>query len=673
MFLAAIQIDGLLSNQAIDPVSATASTTQALGVHHLGCRSVLGLSAWCGIVAGLLEVVTIVVRKHTFDSSQLYGMSRHFLWVIPLVNLGVFLAIGVVLCLVDSIWPRRGSWIATRFLCALALLPSLLVAFPTIYSLAWLVITLGIAMNLVPPLERRAALFKRLARVSFLIVAAVVFLLAAVPWGTDRFKEWREQARPLPPDRSANVILIVLDTVAAGHMNLYGYERKTSPTMAELGERGVRFDSVQSASSWTLPSHASMLTGRWPHEHSAGWRTPLDRTHPTLAEFLSSQGYATAGFIANTLYCASDSGLGRGFTEYHDYVFPYLTALRMAVMVNRLQEGVELAVDLVDQNLDLPISDWYGKQISPLFVADRKDAETVNRQFLGWLSRRPPDRPFFAFLNYFDAHWPYRLPADRVHRFGVGPKTRRQKSLIHEWWSLEKRGVSQAELGFVYDSYDDCVASLDEDLGRLFDELDRRGALEQTWVIIVSDHGESFGEHAGIFCHGTSLYQTELHVPMVIIPPVGAETGSKRVVAERVSLRDLAATIVALVGFQADSPFPGQSLARFWDGTTAPKPATAESPRSAQALSEVVPNEATNPESSTSPKRNWPLSALVDQGWSYIRRDGDAREELFHLPDDGMQQRDRTLDPAARPTLERMRAALGGLTGGNLTPERFKP
>ena len=93
----------------------------------------------------------------------------------------------------------------------------------------------------------------------------------------------------------------MLDTVAADHLSLYGYERPTSPTMVELAERGIRFDRVQATSSWTLPSHASMFTGRWPHELSAGWLTPLDGTYPTLAEFLGSRGYATAGFVANYL------------------------------------------------------------------------------------------------------------------------------------------------------------------------------------------------------------------------------------------------------------------------------------------------------------------------------------------------------------------------------------
>ena len=119
-----------------------------------------------------------------------------------------------------------------------------------------------------------------------------------------------------------------MDSVAAGHIGLYGYDRPTSATLAELAGRGIRFESARAASSWTLPSHATMFTGNWLHELSVGWVTPLDETHLTLAEFLGRRGYATAGFVANVGYCAADSGLERGFTRYQDFIFPGLTALR---------------------------------------------------------------------------------------------------------------------------------------------------------------------------------------------------------------------------------------------------------------------------------------------------------------------------------------------------------
>ena len=637
------------------------------GLH--GPIFILGLSAWCGVVSGLLEVGTIVLRKHTFDPSRLYGMSWHFRWVIPLTNLCLFLGLGVVLCAVTSVWPRRGSWLAVRLLCALLLLPSLLVAFPMIYGLAWLVILLGVATNIAPVLERHAAFVRRLASVSFPVAGLLVLILAAFLWGGDRLKEWRERARPLPADHSANVILIVLDAVAAGHTSLYGYERPTSPTLVELAQRGIRFDFAQSTSSWTLPSHASMFTGRWPHELSASWRTPLDRTDPVLAEFLASEGYATAGFIANTQYCARDSGLDRGFTEYRDFIFPYLAGLRMAALVSRPLQGLRWLDGFLEEHLDLSPSQFYGRFISWLLISDRKDAQTVSDQFLGWLARRPRRRPFFAFLNYFDAHWPYELPSERMHRFGIGPRDGHQRALIENWWSLDKRGVSPQDLAFIFDAYDDCVADLDEQLGRLFDELDRRDDLGPTWVIIVSDHGESFGEHPGVFCHGTSLYQTELRVPLLIIPPAktaarrdhhgdGEPTGPRN--DDRRSGRTQSPLSVS-------GRFSGAVLGRHGSA------ASDGRVFSGQALSEVVPSDAINPDPSPTSERNWPLAALVEHGWSYIRRDTDAREELFRLPEDANEQHNLATSPNARLTLERMRGALGQLTAGPLTPERFKP
>ena len=164
-------------------------------------------------------------------------------------------------------------------------------------------------------------------------------------------------------------------------------------------------------------------------------------------------------------------------------------------------------------------------------AGNRKPATVVNREFLDWLSRRrQPERPFFAFLNFFDVHYPYKLPDGGFHRFGRKLRTQREMDLIENWRTVEKSGLSAQEIAFMRDSYDDCIADLDEQLGRLIDELERRGVLDRTWLIVTSDHGESFGEQHGLFTHGTSLYQPQLHVPLVIVPPAesgsGAGTGS---------------------------------------------------------------------------------------------------------------------------------------------------
>jgi arylsulfatase A-like enzyme len=628
------------------------------------------LTGWCGLVAGLLEVGAMALRKGVFDSDQLYRMSRHFVWLIPLSNLCLFLMLGLFGCGVILIGPRGGRRLFARILCALTLLPAMLVAVPQIYGLAWAVVALGLAAQLVPLFERHRGIVRRFVLISSPAAVATVAILGASLWFGDRITRERERARPLPPPGSPNVLLIVMDTVAAGHLGLYGYNRATSTTLVELAGRGIRFDSARAASSWTLTSHATMFTGRWLHELSVGWLTPLDRAHPTLAEYLGGRGYATAGFVANTDYCATDSGLARGFTRYQDFIFPELTALKTTVLVRRALEGYQAVVYFTEDWLEatglMPAVERLWRSLD----TDRKGAAVVNRELLDWLSRRAPsERPFFAFLNYFDAHYPYRLPPGRFRRFGVEPSNNYERTLIQHWWELDKTTVSPEGVAFVRDAYDDCIADLDEQLGKLLDELDRRGILGETWLIIASDHGESFGEHAGIFCHGKSLYETELHVPLLVVPP--GDVAANRVVGEPVSLRDLAATIVDVTGLEAGAPFPGASLARFWGPPS--KPGAGRASSASPALAEVVPNDPSRRDSWGAPRPLPALGAVKNEEWSYIRREGDARDELFHLRDDPREKYNRADDPAVRATLQRMRSTLDRLTEGPLSPRRFRP
>jgi arylsulfatase A-like enzyme len=633
---------------------------------------VLVLSGWCGLVSGLIEVAAIVGRKWTFDPNHLYGMSRHFVWLIPVTNLCLFLAIGVVLKIVGSARVGRARWLAPRLLCSLTMLPALLVALPRIHGLASFVVALGIAIQVVPILERHRAGCRWLFQLSFLAAALLVPILAGSLWAGDRINEWRQNTRALPPSDAPNVLLIVLDSAAAEHLSLHGYNRPTSPNLDKLAARGVRFDRAQAASSWTLPSHATMFTGRFPHELSAGWLNPLDRTFPTLAGFLGSKGYATAGFIANILYCARDSGLARGFTTYEDYIFPRLNEFRMASLVDRPVTGLQTLGWFLEQKLKFDLLTRWAGRLRFLLNSDRKEAAVLQREFLDWLSsRRQPERPFFAFLNYYDAHYPYQLPDGSVYRFGAPPRSARQSYLIQNWWQLDKRGLSPRSLAFIRDSYDDCVANLDDHLGRFIDELDRRGVLERTWVLITADHGESFGEHAGVYCHGTSLYQTELHVPLMILPPASHATLAGRTVDVAVSLRDLAATVVDVLGLEADSPFPGKSLARYWNrspGSPEPDAAAGDA-----VISEVVPIDPLKPDPMEMLAPHWPLAALNQEGWSYIRKEGEVREELFHLGDDARESNNLAGAESARATIERMRSTLCRQTGGPLTPDRFNP
>jgi arylsulfatase A-like enzyme len=158
-------------------------------------------------------------------------------------------------------------------------------------------------------------------------------------------------------------------------------------------------------------------------------------------------------------------------------------------------------------------------------------------------------------------------------------------------------------------------------------------------------------------------------VPLLIVPPGGI--GTKKVVTETASLRDVAATIVDVLGLTVGSPLPGDSLVPLWQGISS-IPASDRSSID-HGLAELVPNDPLNRDAYGMPKLGWPLGGLADGEWSYIRRESDAREELFHLKDDGKEQHNLVGDPSAWRSLERMRGRLKSLTAGPLTPERFSP
>ena len=139
----------------------------------------------------MLEVSTIVLRKQVFDPDHLYRMSRHFVWLVPVTYLCVFLALGLLAWIVGLAWPRRGRWLCARVWCALALLPMVLVAFPRIYGLAWLVLALGVAARLVPLFERNARGFQWFVQASFPVALGMVVILGASPWVGDRIKQLR--------------------------------------------------------------------------------------------------------------------------------------------------------------------------------------------------------------------------------------------------------------------------------------------------------------------------------------------------------------------------------------------------------------------------------------------------------------------------------------------------
>ena len=182
-------------------------------------------------------------------------------------------------------------------------------------------LAIGLAVQTARVLHRWRAPFERLIGPAAIALTCLVALLALVTLvGPSLAYRWRVASLPAAAPSSPNVLLVVWDTVRARNLSLYGYGRPTTPNLEKWAQSSAVFDRASSTSPWTLPSHASMLTGRLPHELSADWEEALDGQHRTLAEALSERGYVTAGFVANTYYCGYEQGLARGFARYDDYV-----------------------------------------------------------------------------------------------------------------------------------------------------------------------------------------------------------------------------------------------------------------------------------------------------------------------------------------------------------------
>ena len=244
----------------------------------------------------------------------------------------------------------------------------------------------------------------------------------------------------------------------------------------------------------------------------------------------------------------------------------------------------------------------------------KMDARSISQRFIDWFAhRRPPGRPFFAFLNYYDAHTAYLLPRGAKYRFGRTPRTQADLAVFVSWPDLDKLVLPRHFRELARDCYDSCIAYLDEQLGELFDALAHRGELNHTLVIVTSDHGEGFSEH-DLFFHGESLYRTEIHVPLLFVLPSGSRP---QVVKHTVGLRDLPATVVDLVGLEVASPFPGRSLARLWRD---PAGATDPEPRE-EVISELANANPINPNQGRSPAREGPLISLADDEFVYIRNE----------------------------------------------------
>jgi arylsulfatase A-like enzyme len=566
------------------------------------------LSVACGLAGGYLDLLFIISKKFLWNGLKNYANAADFPWTVPAGHAILLVVPGVLLAVLSGLRPGPMSLRAAAWLFSTFAIWSALLRLP-FYGWASLLLAAGVSRQMSGAV---AALYRRPRRAWLATVGLLCVLgfLAAFSSGWRSLREHRALAGlPAPPPNARNVILIVWDAVRATNLSLYGHPRATTPNLARWARRGVRYNLALSPAPWTYPSHTTFFTGRWPFQLSTQWKYTLDAPVPTLAEYLKSRGYLTAGFSANTLCCTYETRLDRGFTHFEDYPLTPWSLLSRTVPGSWMLENILNRDDFYEFK-------WIRLQ--------SRNATGINHAFLDWQHQRPRDRPFFAYLNYFDAHEPYMPPPGYAGRFGITPRTPRDYRFLLDYGGPGLKKILNRDVQMARDCYDDCIAFIDDHFGQLLGELDGQGLLRDTVVIVTADHGESFGDH-GLYLHGTSLYLDETGVPLVILSP---DAPAGRVVDDPVSLRDLPATVIDQLGLSAGSPFPGRSLAAYWSSArAAPMEITP-------VLSEHATETAfSQPEAARSLRRRDAQFSLVAQGWHYIR-DGFGSEQLYKLAQD---------------------------------------
>lgn len=331
--------------------------------------------------------------------------------------------------------------------------------------------------------------------------------------------------------RGPNVLLISIDTLRADHLGCYGYGRETSPAIDRIAREGALFEQHVSSSSWTLPTHAALFTGIYDSGHGC---TDVDKAleprFETIAERFQANGYATAGFFAGP-FLHPAFGFGQGFDLYAD-----CTSYGATVDAAKPEDWAK---------------DGAANKASHQDVANPRTFDAFQRWFVAH-----EDQPFFAFLHLWDVHYDFTPPPPYDEMFDPGYTG----WVTGENFFFDERigpGMAKRDLEHLIALYDGEIAWTDTYVAKVRAELERAGVLEDTVIVITSDHGTEFFEH-GWKGHRTTLYDEVVHVPLVVRYPKSIPAGV-RVAAQTRSV-DVAPTILALCDLGELRDVSGESL-----------------------------------------------------------------------------------------------------------------
>jgi arylsulfatase A-like enzyme len=342
-------------------------------------------------------------------------------------------------------------------------------------------------------------------------------------------------SNPAAPAKARNVLLVSIDSLRADRLGSHGNPRAVSPTLDRLAAEGVRFERALSPTSWTLPAHATLLSGQSQREHQV--ITTADRISSRselLAEVFAREGYETVGVYAGP-FLHPAYGFDRGFGEYRSC---------LSEATARLE----------------------GKAAWKSSHRDSTNA-CVEEAFAGWVERRT-GRPFFAFVHMWDVHFDYIPPEPYASMFDpTYAGTLGGRDIAGKGFPLD---AAPRDVEHLLALYEGELRYTDATVERLLAALRAKDLLEDTLVVVTSDHGEEFLEHGGK-THQQTLWEEVLHVPLIFWAP-GRLLPAGRRVAEAVSLADVAPTITELVGLEGPARADGRSLVAWIRGTggTAP-------------------------------------------------------------------------------------------------------
>jgi arylsulfatase A-like enzyme len=475
-----------------------------LGICALGFAAIWGLLAWQGWLGrtdalGVVLLVVLLCASVSFAARR--ARARPARERDAEAYAAAFLA-SAVLLFVGGFWINRRA--AEQ---PIALQPVL----SNVLLLLGAIVTFFVVRRRAAGAERGGTLERALLVLVGALALAPLALAALAPW----------LGRPTLTARSPrNVLLIGIDTLRADHATLSsggGTGRELTPHLAALASRGTRFEAAVSQAPWTMPAFASILTGRYPHEHGAiSLAGSLRPEEVTLAEVLREAGWATRAVVSHE-YVDRWHGFAQGFERFDQ----------------RNVKGHEAITS-----------------------SDVTDAAIAELSAAG-------SRPLFLFVHYFDPHYEYR-DHDGI-AFADGYRGWLRDQLHFDNLVKNRQLVGPAELDFVKALYAEEVAFTDREVGRLLGALRAQGLEEDTLVAVVADHGEEFLDH-GNFGHTTTLYEELVHVPLVLAGP-GVAVGER--FREPVETRALFGTLLDLCGVDYAPRSRERSLLRSPDGGAA--------------------------------------------------------------------------------------------------------